>query len=173
MILLSIYYVPSSGLEQDVVCTCKQLHLLGTCSCLIKPSMLVLDGITNCESLKVKPVTLQPLWTPAGFSCNKKRHVCVHAQSLSHAQFFEIRRTVAHQGPLCMGFSGKNTGVGFHCLLQEIFPTQGWNLCLLKWQADSLPLSHLGSPRKGTLPLKFLRGKPEAGSKKKSLKQRF
>ena len=61
MILLSIYYVPSSGLEQDVVCTCKQLHLLGTCSCLIKPSMLVLDGITNCESLKVKPVTLQPL----------------------------------------------------------------------------------------------------------------
>ena len=24
-------------------------------------------------------------------------------------------------------------------------PTQGWNLCLLPWQADSLPLSHLGS----------------------------
>ena len=30
MISLSIYYVPSSGLEQDVVCTPKQLHLLGT-----------------------------------------------------------------------------------------------------------------------------------------------
>ena len=33
--------------------------------------------------------------------------------------------------------------------------------------------SYLGSPRKGTLPLKFLRGRPETGSKKKSLKQRF
>ena len=27
-----------------------------------------------------------------------------------------------------------------------IFPTQGSNLSLLHWQADSLPLSHLGSP---------------------------
>ena len=34
---------------------------------------------------------------------------------------------------------GKNTGVG--CLLQGIFPTQGLNLCLLHWQADSLPLA--------------------------------
>ena len=29
--------------------------------------------------------------------------------------------------------------------LQGIFPTQGSNLCLLLWQAESLPLSHLGS----------------------------
>ena len=29
---------------------------------------------------------------------------------------------------------------------REIFPTQGLNPCLLHWQADSLPLSHLGSP---------------------------
>ena len=27
-----------------------------------------------------------------------------------------------------------------------IFPDQGWNPCLLHWQADSLPLSHQGSP---------------------------
>ena len=27
-----------------------------------------------------------------------------------------------------------------------IFPDQGWNLCLLHWQADSLPLSLQGSP---------------------------
>ena len=44
-----------------------------------------------------------------------------------------------------MGFSGKNTGVGCHCLLQA-FLTQGWKLRLLQWQAVSLPLSHLGSP---------------------------
>ena len=53
-------------------------------------------------------------------------------------------------------FLGKNTGVGCHCLLQGIFPTQGLNphlLHLLHWQADSLPLSHQGSPFKTALPL--------------------
>ena len=43
---------------------------------------------------------------------------------------------------------GKNAGVGCHCLLQGIFPTQGSNphlLCLLHWQAGSLPLCHVGS----------------------------
>ena len=35
-----------------------------------------------------------------------------------------------------------------HCGAQAcgIFPDQGSNLCLLHWQADSLPLSHQGSP---------------------------
>ena len=42
-------------------------------------------------------------------------------------------------------FPGKNTGVGCHFLLQEIVPTQGSNLHLLHWQADSLPLNHQGS----------------------------
>ena len=37
---------------------------------------------------------------------------------------------------------GKNTGVGCHVLLQGIFPPEGLNLCLLHWQAGSLPLSH-------------------------------
>ena len=41
---------------------------------------------------------------------------------------------------------GKNTGLGHHCLLQGVFPTQGSNPSLLYWQADSLPLSHQGSP---------------------------
>ena len=46
-------------------------------------------------------------------------------------------------------FPGKNTGVSCHSLLQGIFPTQGSNpglLHLLRWQAGSLPLRHLGSP---------------------------
>ena len=42
-------------------------------------------------------------------------------------------------------FPGKNTGVGCHFLVQGIFPTQG-SMCLLHWQADSLPLCLLGSP---------------------------
>ena len=44
---------------------------------------------------------------------------------------------------------GKDTGVGCHFLLQGTFLTQGSNphlLCLLHWQADSLPLSHGGKP---------------------------
>ena len=39
--------------------------------------------------------------------------------------------------------------MGCHFLLQEIFLTQGTNLCLLRllhWQADFSPLYHLGSP---------------------------
>ena len=46
-------------------------------------------------------------------------------------------------------FPGKNTGVGCHFLLQGIFLIQGLKLsllCLLRWQADSLPLHHVGSP---------------------------
>ena len=43
-------------------------------------------------------------------------------------------------------FPGKNTGVGCHFFLQGILSTQGLNPSLLHWQADSLPLSHLGSP---------------------------
>ena len=45
---------------------------------------------------------------------------------------------------------GKNAGVGFHALLQEIFPTQGLNphlLCLLLWEAGSLPLVPPGKLR--------------------------
>ena len=41
---------------------------------------------------------------------------------------------------------GKNTGMGCHFFLQEIFLTQGLNLHFLHWQVDSLPLSHLRSP---------------------------
>jgi len=36
------------------------------------------------------------------------------------------------------------------------FPTQGSNLCLLHWQADSLPLSHQGSQRRKLTCLEFI-----------------
>ena len=44
--------------------------------------------------------------------------------------------------------------MGWHFLLQGIFPTQGLNqhlLHLLHWHADSLPLCHLGSPCHSTI----------------------
>ena len=40
----------------------------------------------------------------------------------------------------------RNTGVDCHFLHQGTFPIQELNPCLLPWQADSLPLHHLGSP---------------------------
>ena len=65
----------------------------------------------------------------------------------SRVQLSATPWTVAHQAALSMGLSGKNTGGGCHALLQGIFPTQGLNpslLCLLHWQASTLPLAPPG-----------------------------
>ena len=68
---------------------------------------------------------------------------------LSCVQLFVTSWTTARQSPLSMGiFQARILGWVCHFLLQEIFPTQGLNLCLLHllhWQVDSLPLSPLGS----------------------------
>ena len=59
--------------------------------------------------------------------------------------------TAARQAPWSMGFSRKCTGVDCCFLLQGIFLTQGSNpslLCLLNWQADSLPLVPPGKVKK-------------------------
>ena len=61
-------------------------------------------------------------------------------------------------------FPGKNTGLGCQFLLQGIILTQGSNpglLHLLRGQADSLPLRHLGRPwwSKTHLQVGKLRGK--------------
>ena len=48
-----------------------------------------------------------------------------------------------------MDSPGKNTGVGFHALLQGVFLTEGSNLCLLHlphWQLGSLLLAPPGKP---------------------------
>ena len=52
--------------------------------------------------------------------------------------------------------ASKNTRVGSHFLLKGIFLTQGLNQRLMHWQADSLPLSHLGSPEWGISVCKHL-----------------
>ena len=70
-------------------------------------------------------------------------------QLLSRVRLFETPWTVACQAPLSMKFYKQEIGVGSHSLLQGIFTTQGPNpglLYLLRWQANSLPLCHLGTP---------------------------
>ena len=61
----------------------------------------------------------------------------------------------------------KNTGVGYHFLLQVVFPTQGSNshlLRLLRWQAGSLSLVPPGKPKlikiHGQLPITYSDTKP-------------
>ena len=41
-------------------------------------------------------------------------------KSLSHSGLLATPWTAAYQAPLSMDFPGKSTGVGCHCLLQEI-----------------------------------------------------
>ena len=51
------------------------------------------------------------------------------------------------QGLLCpWDFPGKNTGVGCHFLLKEIFPTQGWSRLLLHCRRILDLLSHREVP---------------------------
>ena len=61
--------------------------------------------------------------------------------------FFVTPWTIDRQVPLSMGFSRQEYWTGLHSCLQEIFPTQQSYLhllCLLHWQAGSLPLVPLG-----------------------------
>ena len=55
-------------------------------------------------------------------------------------------RTVTHQAPV-HGILLANTKVGCHFLFQGILPTEGLNLRVLHWQADSLPLEQPESYR--------------------------
>ena len=47
----------------------------------------------------------------------------------------------------CQAFSLKNTGVGSHSLLQDIFPTQGLNLGFPHCGQIPYHLNHQGSPK--------------------------
>ena len=71
--------------------------------------------------------------------------VCV-CKSLSRVLLFATPWTVALQGPLSVGFPGKNTGVDCYSLLQGIFLTQGSNLSLLHCRQIFYQLNHQRSP---------------------------
>ena len=67
-------------------------------------------------------------------------------KSLSNVQLFATPWTVAYRLLLPWDFPGKNTGVGCHFLLQEIFPTQGLNTGPLHCRQTLYHLSHQGCP---------------------------
>ena len=80
-----------------------------------------------------------------GILDNDRRWMCMHAHAsvMSHSATPWI---VAHQAPLSMGFSGKNTGIDCHALLQGIFPNQGIKPGTPALQVDSLPSEPPGKP---------------------------
>ena len=72
-----------------------------------------------------------------------------HAHCFSHVQLSDSMDCSLPGSSVHEDSPGKNTEVGCHELLQGIFPTQGSNprlLCLLNWQAGSLPLVTPGKP---------------------------
>ena len=80
-------------------------------------------------------------WGPVSFK--------IKGRVFSRAGLFATPWTVARQAPLSMEFSRQGYWSQFRSLLQGIFPTQGWNRCLLPCQMNSLPLSHLGNRQEG------------------------
>ena len=76
----------------------------------------------------------------------------LHVRTLScfsHVQLFVTLCTAAHQAPLSMGFSGKNTGVDCHALLWGSSGPRDQpqvSYCLLDWQVGSLLPVPLGKP---------------------------
>ena len=107
---------------------------------------------------------LRPLWQPHGESASASLQSCPltsswvclpndmlsewHVQAFSHVQLFVTLWTIAHQAPLSMEFSRQEYSSGLPFPSPGDLPTQGPNpclWCLLHWQADSLPLCHLGS----------------------------
>ena len=79
-------------------------------------------------------------------SCN---NLCSHAKSIQLCLTLWDPMDGSPPGSSVHGDPpGKNTGVGFHALLQGIFLTQGLNpclLCLLHWQVGSFPLALHGN----------------------------
>ena len=67
------------------------------------------------------------------------------AQLLSRVGLSAAPWTIAYQAPLSMEFSRQEYWSELPFLLQRILLTQGLNLHLLYWQADSLTLADVSS----------------------------
>ena len=98
------------------------------------------DSLTGTSSsIQMVQGPTSPWWT----ACPTRDSVCVCAKSLQSC--WTLRPHGLQSTRLLCPWDSldKNTGVGCHALLQGIFPKQESNsslLCLLCWQAGSLPL---------------------------------
>ena len=76
----------------------------------------------------------------------KEKVPSVVVQLLSHVQLFCHPMDSSPPGSFVYGFPRQQYWSGLPFPFQGIFLTQGLNLSLLHWLADSLPQSHLGRP---------------------------
>ena len=75
----------------------------------------VVEYLPECQRLPA----IKALKCPLVATYHYCRFILVPAESLSPVRLFATPRTVARQA---LSFSGRNTGVGCHFLLQGIFP---------------------------------------------------
>ena len=121
-------------------------HWIGDTGHLI-PLECLTQPLTYLSDLRLFHSVLSYL-TACGHAWNLEVTMCVLSH-FSHVRLFATLWTVARQAPLSMEFSRQNTGVDCHALLQGMFPSQGSNPGLLRWQvgSSSLPLVSPGKPR--------------------------
>ena len=104
--------------------------------------------IASLRPVSASTFTWPSLWLCLLF-CPLEGHLSLDLAVLSRSVMSDSATswTVARQAPPCHGDSpGKNTGVGCHALLREIFPTQGLNPGLPYCRWILYHLSHQGNP---------------------------
>ena len=154
--LISRITVPTYGCKFLPLCPAQHLHIKGSV-CKLSQSV-VSDSLGSCQvplSMGVFQVRILAVLCLADQSCPTlwdPMDCSPPGSSVNGNSPGKDTRVVCHA--LLQG-----TGTGCYFLLQGIFPNQGSNphlLCLLHWQADSLPLCHLGSPKRWPTANSFL-----------------
>ena len=146
-----IQHTPVHGAHGLLPCTCWALEPLSNC---LPELPALIDALINhwkkCSFKPVPPEEAQIFRSERVVmdlkeSIYRSRALYMHGCMLSRSSSVRLCVTVwtvACQSPLSIGFSGRNTGVSCHALLQGIFP-RGRTPCLsyfLHWQVGSLPL---------------------------------
>ena len=99
------------------------------------------EARTPLHSLPALDPRLLPLPVLGPIQLIYKRLVCAHSVAQSCRTLCELTRLLCPWG--CFR---QEDWSGFPSPPLGIFPTQGSNPCLLRWQVDSLPLGHPGNP---------------------------
>ena len=147
----------SQNYTSSTIIHCKSFYFLENFSLPLDWSLYIAPQSCNRKRLRRPWVDTkappQHLWKPAADQVRvwlTTDCVCVLSRSVACSSFWSYELQPArHLYP--WNFLGKNTGVGWHALLQGIFPTQGSNMHLLRLlpqQVGFLPLAPLGKPGK-------------------------
>ena len=106
------------------------------CSARVQTELIVKEP---CSLSSSGPCMWSWFFTPSGDD------LLAIALMLSCVRLFATPWTVVHQAPLSMGLSWQEYWSGLPFPPPWDIPDPGVKLCLLPWQVDSSPLSHLGS----------------------------